>query len=201
MFREREGDLRERSFTERSNRKRVHGDRQRETSVFVLNLPRWLDKYGLYGIFQKAGQVYDTYIPRQNIRRGIRKYGFVRFRREEDVNRCIKLFHGAMVRGNKLIVTKAKPKRKIQQKSQYQNGQQHLQRRFTARSRWIWRPKVRDAEQRGKETEANDARGALGLSVKGEINKDNEEWLHRSLVGRVEEPRELASLSSAIQGD
>ena len=36
----------------------------KEYTVFVANLPDDLDQYGLKGIFKKAGQVSDTYIPR-----------------------------------------------------------------------------------------------------------------------------------------
>ena len=94
-------------------RERMRG-REREYSVFVLNLPKLLDKYGMYGIFQKAGKVCDTYIPVQKDRRATKRYGFVRFRNGEDASRCIKIFHGATVRGSKLIVTEAKPKRQNQ---------------------------------------------------------------------------------------
>ena len=95
-------------------RERGVRERKKEFSVFVFNLPRLLDKYGLYGIFQKAGRVCDTYIPIQSVRKAKRRYGFVTFTSAEDARRCIKLFHGATVRGSKLIVTKAKPKRQHQ---------------------------------------------------------------------------------------
>ena len=39
------------------------------------------------------------------------------------------------------------------------------------------------------------------FSITGEVNKDNEVWLRRSLVGTVEEPRDLASLYSALTCD
>ena len=182
-------------------RERRSGERKEEFSVFVLNIPRLLDKYGLFGIFQRAGQVYDTYIPVQQNRKGTRKYGFVRFRREEDVRRCIQLFHGAIVRGNKIIVTKANPKRNLQEKTQRHQGNQNKQVRQSARKWWIWRPKDRNATQSGKGDTFKDERETLELSIIGETNEANEEWLCRSLIGRVEEPRELASLSSAIQCD
>ena len=38
----------------------------KEFSVFVKNLPINLDKFGLKGIFQKVGRVWDSYIPRRN---------------------------------------------------------------------------------------------------------------------------------------
>ena len=176
-------------------RERRGRHRKEELSVFVLNLPRLLDKYGLFGIFQRAGQVYDTYIPRQHNRKDGRKYGFVRFRHEEDVRRCIKLFHGALVRGNRLIVTKAKPKRSMQQKSQKHHKQGQ------SRQRWVWRLKERKASQNGREAMSKTVKENLELSITGELNEINEEWLSRSLVGRVEEPRDLASLSSAVQCD
>jgi len=38
----------------------------KEFSVFVRNLLVNLDKFGLKGIFQKIGRVWDSYIPRRN---------------------------------------------------------------------------------------------------------------------------------------
>jgi len=37
-------------------------------SVFVDNLPQNLDRYGLKGIFRKAGRVIDSYIPAKQVR-------------------------------------------------------------------------------------------------------------------------------------
>ena len=41
----------------------------KEYTVFVANLPDDLDQYGLKGVFKKAGQVSDTYIPRSRLGR------------------------------------------------------------------------------------------------------------------------------------
>ena len=35
----------------------------REFTVFVSNLPSCIDRYGLKGVFQRAGEVSDAYIP------------------------------------------------------------------------------------------------------------------------------------------
>ena len=43
-----------------SERVREGEGREKGFSVFVLNIPRLLDKFGLYGIFRRAGRVCDT---------------------------------------------------------------------------------------------------------------------------------------------
>ncbi|KAJ8422483.1 hypothetical protein Cgig2_017611 [Carnegiea gigantea] len=73
---------------ENQERARKTGER-REYSVFVYSLPTELDRHGLQGIFQRAGQVIDTYIPQRKTRRSNVRFGFVRtetqraWRREE----------------------------------------------------------------------------------------------------------------------
>ena len=192
--------VRERSRVGKEDWVRRGRNRKDEFAVYVLNLPRLLDRYGMFGIFQKAGQVLDTYIPLKQRKDG-RKYGFVRFRNEEDVRRCIKLFHGALIRGNEIIVSRAKPKRKLQQIFQGHQQQAHFIPRQRPRQKWVWRPKERKPIHNGEEVMFKDEVGRIEMAVTGETNEENEDWLSRSLVGRVEEPRDLASLSSALQCD
>ena len=80
-----------------------------EFSVFVGNIPGRMDQYGLKGIFMKAGYVCDTFIPFKRSRRG--RFGFVRFRKEEEARKSIQLLHNAVVRGSRLYVTMAHPRR------------------------------------------------------------------------------------------
>jgi len=57
----------------------LRGRGQQEFTVFVSNLPYNLDRYGLKGVFQRAGEVRHTYIPQGRTGRRGSRYGFVRF--------------------------------------------------------------------------------------------------------------------------
>ena len=169
--------------------------REEGFSVFILNIPRMLDKFGLQGICRRAGRVWDTYIPTHSNRRARRRYGFVRFASLEDARRCIKLFDGAIIRGCKLIVRKARPKKQNQQDRQ---GQQSNLDGQAPRRRLEWRPKKEDSKQNSRLAIFSGEGQRTGFSIRGEVNRDNEAWLKRSLVGTVDEPRDLASLHSAL---
>ena len=52
---------------------------RKEISLFINNLPTTLDKFGLKGIFYKAGRVNDVYIPEGKLAGSRKRYGFVRF--------------------------------------------------------------------------------------------------------------------------
>ena len=81
----------------RGERKRA-GERRsshREFSVFVRNLPRELDRFGLKGIFQKVRRVCDTHIPDRGTWRNQDRFGFVRFRELKEASACIQLLNGA----------------------------------------------------------------------------------------------------------
>ena len=78
---------------------------QREVSVFVYNLPSSLDQFGVAGIFQKAGTISDIYIPHHQRSKSHGRYGFVRFHKMEDAWRCIKLFNGGRIRGQRISVS------------------------------------------------------------------------------------------------
>ena len=163
-------------------------ERRREFSVFVLNLPRLLDRYGMYGIFQKAGRVCDTYIPRQNDRKTTKRYGFVRFRCGEDASRCIKIFHGATVRGSKLIVTEAKPKRHNQRVFQRKLEIQNKLESMKTRKRWEWRPKEGDATQRGRVAIFRDERKVTGFPSKGKQTRKMKNGYVGALLEQLKSP-------------
>ena len=100
------------------------------------------------------------------------RYGFVRFTSVQDARRCVKLFHGAIVRGSRLIVTKARPKRQTQQGSQRQQRVQSDQDCTTPRKRLEWRPKMKEKTQGGRIAIFNDESQATGFSITGEINME-----------------------------
>ena len=172
--------------------------RGRVFSVFVSNLPRWLDRFGLNGIFRKAGRICDVYIPTRSGRKGEGRYGFVRFRNVEDAIRSILLFHGAIVRGNRLHVMEARPKMKPKQIPQRQKGAQWVDDFRPSKRRLEWRQKGVGNFRKGDLVSSSHEDQSLRVSLVGEVNEDNEEWLSRSLVCTVVEPRDLATLSSAI---
>jgi len=161
----------------------------REFSVYVRNLPKELDRFGLRGIFQKVGRVCDTYIPDKGSWRNQERFGFVRFRKFQEANACIRRLNGATVRGCKIQVTMARPKR---------NQKGHVK-------AWRTRPtqkwQVRNVKKNVKENNAvsshHDKQPHI-ISLTGQKNESIEAWLQWTLVCTTLEPRDLAALSSAI---
>ena len=176
--------------------------------MFVNNLPRQLDQYGLKGIFQKAGRVYDVYIPPRKGREVTGKYGFVRFRRAEEANRSIQLFHGAFIRGHKLQVARANPKSGHKQSlSRLRSATKTTSRLWNAnktteqgkaKRKWIWKPMSVNHLNNGTLVRFSQEEQPLKMSLNGQTNEENEQWLRRSLVCTSPEPRDLATLSSAV---
>ena len=205
MFREK--NLREKSFTERSNRKRVYGDRQRETSVFIYNLPYELDKFGVAGVFRKAGRISDVYIPSHQKYKRSGRYGFVRFHSKEEAWRCISSFHGGRIGGQKISVL-AKPKK--QGPSFRNNWSRHQPK--PAKIKKEWRKKEKDGvhkmqktrrekhqeQPQEKELQQQEKELQVHAVISGQVNEEVEEWLDRTLVGTTAEPRDLATLTSAV---
>jgi len=81
--------------------------KRRSFSVFVDNLPHNIDSYGLKGIFRKARNVCDSYIPSKLGRTG-KRLGFVTFWNEGDVVKSIKLFNRSIIRGSRIKVCRVK---------------------------------------------------------------------------------------------
>ena len=168
--------------------------RRKEFSVFVQNLPHSLDQFGLRGVFQRAGAITDTYIPYQH---GSKKdrYGFVRFYKIEDARRSIQRFHESRIRGRKIYVSMAKPKKQFQQGRRHRKHSQN--RDIMARK--VWRKverKVKTSTEGNRSQEQ--ANQKFKATIVGQRNEDVEMWLERSLVCTTEEPRDLATLESAI---
>ena len=76
-------------------------------TIFVDNIPQSLDKFGLKGIFQRAGRVSESFIP-LNQGRLRKRYGFVRFWNEVDARNSIRVLNNTMVRGIRIRVSFAK---------------------------------------------------------------------------------------------
>lgn len=74
----------------------------REFTVFVSNLPNCIDRYGLKGVFQRAGKVSDAYIPQRSSGWRNARYGFVRFSSLKEASRSIALLNNAIIRRHRI---------------------------------------------------------------------------------------------------
>jgi len=167
---------------------------QRGVSVYVANLPATLDKFGLKGIFSKAGRVVDTYIPRKTTTGGRSYYGFVHYGSFNVARRSIQLFNNKSVRGCKLVVCMArsqKPQSKYRVRDQptdHQGGaigrRQEADKSKSMRKEW--RPRKRQQETESLHT------------IEGQLNEDFLAWLPKSLVCTSPGTRDAAALESAI---
>jgi len=167
---------------------------KQEFSVHITNLPAKLDRFGLKGIFRRAGTVRDAYIPQRKRDRWGRRFGFVRFQRWQEARRSVQLLDNMQIRGYKVRVTIAK----------YSKGERSIPRNRETNGRsWIWKKKGSSEEEgntevRGLELETKE-QGRNNLRVvKGEINEEFQVWLPYSLVCSTEKPRDLATLSNTI---
>ena len=182
-------------------RETVNG-RKQEFSVFVNNLPLNLDKHGLRGIFQRAGRVSDSYIPFKRPHRGKSRFGFVRFWRRNDAINSIFLLNKTIIRGKRLFVSMARPKRRNfnswnPQRLDY--SLQGLEVEAGNKRKEVWKKK--EANQANVNTTTvrfSQESQPFKMGLKGQINHDFEGWLQKSLVCTSEVPRDLATLDSAI---
>jgi len=176
--------------------------KEREISVIVFNIPASLDQYGMAGIFQRAGKISDVYIPSHQRTKKEGRYGFVRFYWMEDAKRCIHMFNGGRIRGLKISVFMAKPKRQATRHRRHQ----HQRKPRNVKVRKEWRKKTEVRKEWTKKTELVHKKVAwqdqeertMNNSINGTTNEDLEEWLERTLVCTTEEPRDLATLDSAM---
>lgn len=170
---------------------------QQEFSVFINNLPHDLDKHGLKGIFRRAGRVSDSYIPFRRSRRSSSRFGFVRFWNRGDAIKCILMFNNAIIRGEKISVCMARyEKRRPNQPPKHQS-------RILPENNKTCKRKEQKQEgdkkiQLVRFSQESQSHNKLLI---GQVNLEFEEWLNRSLVCTSDEPRDLATLASAIIND
>ena len=67
-------------------------------SRFVDNLPRSMDKEWLWQLFQFEGSVVDAYISYKKRKNIENRFGFVRFKKIEEVRQAIKSLHGMEIK-------------------------------------------------------------------------------------------------------
>ena len=173
--------------------------RKNEVSVFVNNLPPELDKFGLKGIFHKAGRVIDTYISWGRKVSSRLRYGFVRFGNKHEAARSIQLFNNKIVRGCRISVSMArtgKPRMRISNPMETKQGRP-LNQQFGREWRLTSKQTKKSATEEmypGRQVQ----RGQVLESIKGKVNEDFIPWLSRSLVCTTQEPRDVATLADAI---
>ena len=161
-------------------------------SVYVRNLPATLDKYGLQGIFHKAGRVIASYIPKERRVGAGARYGFVRFAHPQEAIRSINLLNNRTVRGSKLSVSLARsngPRRRLQTRI---SGSQ-----MGRLGREGYPSQERIQITKGHPQKWRQHNQSL-KSMKGKVNEDFIPWLSRSLVCSSREYRDLATLANAI---
>jgi len=200
-FRERGRNPNERGFRGNRGWRRDYEESHREVSMFVHNLPYTIDEFGVAGIFKKAGRVSDVYIPAKQKNRRNGRFGFVRFYTKEEARRSIELLHGRRIRGQRIGVFLAKPKRQTYYHSQSRPRIQQRQ----AKVRKEWRRKDKSGlenVEKSNKLQHQNQQGEKGQNVhaviSGQVNNEMESWLVRTLVGTTAEPRDLATLASAI---
>jgi len=176
--------------------------------VFVRNLPEELDRFGLRGIFEKIGKVHDSYIPRRGTQWKGRRFGFVRFRQLRDATACIQRLNGTWVRGHKIHISMARPRR-INQSRWMRKGTNSRQVWLPKRSntslgtnnnaKQVWIPKMNDQRRdNSKKIRQRNEEEVRVPCLKGQPVEYHKEWLQRTLVCTSEIPRDVATIHSAI---
>jgi len=168
-------------------------ERKSEFSVFIHNLPRSLDRFGLAGIFQKAGIVSDIYIPSRQGTKSQGRFGFVRFYKLKDAWRSIRMFNRGRIRGMRIYVSMAKPKKQVKKSSRDRSKGNIRGLKYRRRE---WRRKV--GVGKCSELSQGQEDQTLLTSITGQTNEDFEVWLESTLVCTSDEPRDLATIASAL---
>ena len=156
-------------------------------TVFVDNLSYNLDRFGLKGIFQRAGYVRVTFIPAK-LSRSRKRFGFVRFGCKVDAEKSIIRLNGITVRGFQIRVCRAR----------FGNGGRGVgvneasKQELKMESRKVWRAKRSSADR------LNQSQQDVVATVKGEQNGVFLEWLNRSLICASNDSWDLEVLSQAL---
>ena len=158
--------------------------------MFVDNLPFNLDRFGLKGIFQRAGIVCDSFIPAK-LGRLRKRFGFVRFWSETDVVESIRRFNGINVRGFRIKVCKAR----YGKGELGGNGNVVSKQDLKLKTRKVWHEKSAPADQ------LNQKKHKVVATVKGELNEAFLDWLNNSLICVSNEVWDLEDLTRTLVKD
>ncbi|KAK8714564.1 hypothetical protein V6N13_149754 [Hibiscus sabdariffa] len=153
-------------------------------SFYVENIPKALHWKGLRHVFARYGDVVDVFIARKLSKAG-KKFGFVRFKKQEDANRAIVSLNGFVLNGAKLSVSMAKFaggrvewNRKLLGDIQGDIGKDDEEKYRTMTSERNKGPCVEGTESRIKEVVNQKIRKVLGHIEEEDLRK-----LKRCLVG------------------
>ena len=179
--------------------KRGRENLQRQTSVFVSNLPAELDRFGLKGIFHNIGKVVDTYIPGPRQRNARRRYGFVRFRSWYEAVRSIQLISNKVVRGHRLQVSMARSNKRMRRDTNSKDTSWDKAPTYQDRRQWRVKNTASGKEASERVEQGRQIQDKPKMeAIQGKINEEFVPWLSRSLVCTTQEPRDLATLADAI---
>ena len=162
--------------------------------MFVENIPHNLDRYGLKGIFQRAGRVSDSYIP-SKLGRSRKRFGFVRFWSEAEAVNSIRWFNGISVRGFRIRVSRAR----FGKGGLGFNEDEVPKLKLKMKARKLW---CENNSQNGKlKTNHRGHEDEVLATVVGETNELFMEWLSKSLICVSNESWGLDDLSQALVGN
>ena len=200
--REREKRARERNKREGNTSRTKNGKAWRArvnlengVSVYVSNIPAVLDKFGLQGIFNRAGKVLDSFIPKRRLNGTRVRYGFVRYATWNEARKSIQLLHNKSIRGYRIAVNMARINKGTD--GTRKPHERHVEKRIPNTSRIKkkeWRPVKKKEWRPVKKQHGNETLP----SIQGQVNEDFLPWLSKSLICTSQEPRDITTLSSAI---
>jgi len=177
--------------------------RNNGTTVYVNNLPEMLDKFGLRGIFQKAGRVVDSYIPKKKKEASRRRYGFVRFGTMQEAGKSIQMLNNKVIRESKLSVKLARSSKQRRWISNTMGRKMERPVKQSNDREWKKKKIVLNEREHNEEQYSDHQRKYRPemQSIRGTVNEDFVPWLSKSLICTSPEPRDVATLASAIMQD
>ncbi|KAJ8449196.1 hypothetical protein Cgig2_027198 [Carnegiea gigantea] len=180
---------------------------RREFTIYTENLPLDMGSQDLRNILRQAGRISDVYIPQRLTRKTRKKFGFVRFWKVEEAEKCIYMFNNQFLRGKKIMANWVKFSKHsnynrrigsdMRQRPSWRNMQSLTSNKWVCgkkqdlNSNKIMHMSQEEILDNGKEVKL----------VKGEVNEEPLNWLKRSLVCVSDEPRELDVLQTTLNSN
>jgi len=150
-----------------------------------------LDRYGSKGVFQRTGEVSDTFIPQGRLGRRGSRYGFVRFKSYREANRSIFLLNNAVLRRKRIQVSMAR----AYERDGRQGGYGKPTRPRQSKMKQIWR---RKEPTNTPKVVINQGSNIQAYKILGESSTVAVEWLQRSLVCKSREPTAVQTLTDVL---
>ncbi|KAH7834410.1 hypothetical protein Vadar_015680 [Vaccinium darrowii] len=156
-------------------------------TLFVDNLPRDMDAEWLRQIFSSFGRVEDVYIPSKRSSTFNTKFGFVRFKRNEEATQAIDALNGFLIRNFNILVQFAKYSKSSPSRSDKNNstGVHSVKPDSTSQR---WKPILSGVHCNQSTsypiTYADILKGkSNGKAKMVEVKESGLDWLHMSAVG------------------